>query len=242
MRFLVAEDDQALGKFLQRGLEADGHKVRLAADGQAAVDRFLEETPDLAILDLNMPRLDGTEVLRFLRSVNEDLPILILSARNEMETRLKCLDLGADDCMLKPFAFAELGARVRALMRRRRDANLVLRHGPIEVNRVNRSVSCGGHAVTLTGKEFALLEYLLLNRGRAVSRATLLAEVWKMHPEASTNVVDVYVNYLRRKLRASPHTRLDAPLIQTIRGQGYAIGLHSPDQPRNSDIQTHECI
>ncbi len=129
MRFLVAEDNQALGMFLRRGLEADGHEVRLAGDGQAAVDSFLEETPDLAILDLNMPRLDGTEVLRFLRSVTEDLPVLILTARNEMETRLKCLDLGADDCMLKPFSLAELRARIRALLRRRRDGSLLLRHG-----------------------------------------------------------------------------------------------------------------
>jgi DNA-binding response OmpR family regulator len=237
MRFLVAEDNQALGIFLRRGLEVDGHEVRLAADGQAAVDCFLEETPDLAILDLNMPRLDGTEVLRFLRSVTEDLPILILSARNEMETRLKCLDLGADDCMLKPFALAELRARVRALMRRRRDASLILRHGALEVNRVDRSVSCGGHPVTLTGKEFALLEYLLLNRGRAVSRAALLDQVWKMQPGAATNVVDVYVNYLRRKLRAGPVTPLDAPLIQTVRGEGYAIGLRSAKPSHNSDRQ-----
>lgn len=233
MRFLVAEDNQALGMFMQRGFEADGHEVRLAADGQAAMDRFLEETPDLAILDLNMPRLDGTEVLRFLRSVTEDLPILILSARSEMETRLKCFDLGADDCMLKPFALAELRARVRALLRRRRDASLVLRHGSLELNRVDRSVSCGGRAVTLTGKEFALLEYLLLNRGRAVSRATLLAEVWKMQTGASTNVVDVYVNYLRRKLGAGA----DEPLIQTIRGEGYGIGLRLAEPSRNSDIQ-----
>lgn len=233
MRFLVAEDNEALGVFLRRGLEADGHEVRLAADGQAAVDRFLEETPDVAILDLNMPRLDGTEVLRFLRSATEDLPILILSARNEMETRLKCFDLGADDCMAKPFALVELRARVRALLRRRRDASLVLRRGSLEVNRVARSVSCGGHAVTLTGKEFALLEYLLLNLGRPVSRATLLAEVWKMQPGTGTNVVDVYVNYLRRKLRFGA----DEPFIQTIRGEGYAIGLRAAEPSRNVNVQ-----
>ncbi|MGB0122237.1 MAG: response regulator transcription factor [Silvibacterium sp.] len=223
MRFLVAEDNQALGMFLRRGLEADGHEVRLAGDGQAAVDNFLEETPDLAILDLNMPRLDGTEVLRFLRSVTEDLPVLILTARNEMETRLKCLDLGADDCMLKPFSLAELRARIRALLRRRRDGSLLLRHGSLEVSRVERTVSCEGHPVTLTVKEFALLEYLLLNRGRAVSRATLLEQVWKMQPADNTNVVDVYVNYLRRKL----HNAANAPLIQTVRGKGYAIGLRA---------------
>lgn len=223
MRFLIAEDNEALGMFLQRGLEADGHQVRLAADGQAAVESFLEEAPDLAILDLNMPRLDGTEVLRFLRTVTDDLPILVLSARNELETRLKCLELGADDCMAKPFALAELRARSRALVRRRRDVSLLLRHGSLEVNRVERTVISNGHPVTLTGKEFALLEYLLLNRGRAVTRATLLDQVWKTQPEASTNVVDVYVNYLRRKLGSGAAT----PLIQTVRGEGYAIGLRA---------------
>jgi DNA-binding response OmpR family regulator len=223
MWFLVAEDNQALGIFLKRGLAADGHEVRLATDGQAAIDHFLEETPDLAILDLNMPRKDGTEVLGFLRSVTQDLPILILTARNEMETRLKCLDLGADDCMLKPFSLAELRARTRALLRRRRDGSLLLRHGSLEVNRVERTVSYEDHPVTLTGKEFALLEHLLLHRGRAVSRTTLLEQVWKMQPETSTNVVDVYVNYLRRKLTNSVETSL----IQTVRGQGYAIGLRA---------------
>lgn len=222
----MAEDDEALRKFLGRGLEADGHEVRLAADGQAAVESFLEETPELAVLDLNMPRLDGIEVLRFFRSVTEDLPIMILSARNEMATRLKCLDLGADDCMMKPFALAELRARTRALARRRRDGSLVLRHGSLEVSRVERSVSRDGQPVTLTGKEFALLEYLLLNRGRAVSRATLLEQVWKTQPEASTNVVDVYVNYLRRKLGPG------SPVIQTVRGQGYAIGLRGDPESR----------
>ena len=223
MRFLVAEDDPALGMFLSRGLEADGHEVRVAVDGQEAVDRFLEQHPDLAILDLNMPRLDGTEVLRFFRSVTEDLPILILSARNEMETRLRCLDLGADDCMAKPFALAELRARIRALLRRRRDRNLLLRYDSLEVNRVERAVSRNGQAVILTGKEFALLECLMLNRGRAVSRATLLDQVWKIEVEANTNIVDVYVNYLRRKLDRAG----EAPVIQTIRGKGYAIGLRA---------------
>ncbi len=221
MRFLIAEDNQALGTFLKRGLEADGHEVRLAADGQAAVNSFFEEAPDLAILDLNLPCLDGTEVLRILRSATDDLPILVLSARNEIETRLKCLDLGADDCMMKPFALAELRARARALARRRRDGNLVLRHGALEVNRIEHTVSCDGRPITLTAKEFALLEYLMLNRGRAVSRATLLEHVWKTHPEAGTNIVDVYVNYLRCKLGGAA----DTPLIQTVRGHGYAIGL-----------------
>lgn len=224
MRLLVAEDNEALRLFLKRGLEADGHEVRLAADGQAAVESFLEETPEFAILDLNMPRLDGTEVLRFFRTESEETSILVLSARNEMATRLQCLELGADDCMLKPFALTELRARIRAISRRRRDGDLLLRQGPLEVNRVERVVTLGGETVALTGKEFALLEFLLLNRGRIVSRARLLQEVWKAQAEANANVVDVYVNYLRRKLSRKG----EMPLIQTIRGKGYAIGLREP--------------
>ena len=223
MRFLVADDDPALGVFLVRGLEAEGHSVSLANNGQAAVDLFLEETPDLTILDLNLPRKDGAEVLRFIRSVTEDLPILILTARNEVETRVRCLNQGADDCMIKPFSLAELRARCRALLRRRRDTNLVLKHDDLEMNRVERAVSRGGATVSLTNKEFALLEQLLLNRGRSISRAALLERVWNMHPGSSTNVVDVYVNYLRRKLSDYGTNAL----IQTVRGEGYAIGLRA---------------
>jgi DNA-binding response OmpR family regulator len=221
MRFLVAQSDQSLGAFLTRGLEADGHEVILAADGQTAVDTFLRETPDLTILDLNLPRRDGADVLSFLRSVTEDAPILILTARSELETRVKCLDMGADDFMPKPFSLLELRARCRALLRRRRDIHLLMREGDLELNRVERTVSRAGVQIALTNKEFALLEYLLLHRGRAVSRATLLERVWNMQGISSTNVVDVYVNYLRRKLDGESAVSL----IRTIRGEGYAIGL-----------------
>ncbi|HTY83914.1 MAG TPA: response regulator transcription factor [Silvibacterium sp.] len=221
MRFLVADDDPALGMFLARGLETEGHTVRLASDGQDAFETFLNEMPDLTILDLNLPQKDGTEVLRMVRSVTEDLPVLILTARNDVETRVKCLDLGADDCMLKPFSLAELRARCRALLRRRRDANLVIRQGDLAMNRIERTVVRDGSAIALTNKEFGLLEYLLLNRGRIISRAVLLEKVWNMPANSSTNVVDVYVNYLRRKL-GDYGTR---PMIQTVRGEGYAIGL-----------------
>jgi len=223
MRFLVADDDPALGIFLARGLETEGHSVRLANDGQDAVDTFLNDMPDMTILDLNLPRKDGTEVLRFVRSVTEDLPILILTARNGVETRVKCLDLGADDCMIKPFSLAELRARCRALLRRRRDTNLVIRQSDLELNRIERIVNRGGVDIALTNKEFALLEHLLLNRGRVISRTTLLEKVWSMPANSSTNVVDVYVNYLRRKLGDHGTN----PLIQTVRGEGYAIGLRT---------------
>jgi len=221
MRFLVADDDPALGTFLARGLEIEGHTVELASDGQGAVETFLSEMPDLTILDLNLPRKDGAEVLQLVRSVTAEVPILILTARNDVDTRVKCLDLGADDCMIKPFSLAELRARCRALLRRRRDTNLLIRHGDVELNRIERSVNRSGRTIVLTNKEFALLEHLLLNRGRAVSRGDLLEKVWNMPAGSSTNVVDVYVNYLRRKLGDCSAT----PLIQTVRGEGYAIGL-----------------
>jgi DNA-binding response OmpR family regulator len=220
MRFLVAEDDRALGMLLVRSLGAEGHDVVLAGDGQAAVDSFLEHTPDLTILDLNLPRRDGVDVLRSLRSITNNSPVIILTARSEIELRVKCFDLGADDFLLKPFALAELRARCRALLRRRSDPNLILRQRDIEVNRVERSVNRDGQPISLTNKEFALLEYLLLNRGRAVSRSVLLEHVWSMRV-TSGNVVDVYVNYLRRKLGDGDAV----PLIQTVRGEGYAIGL-----------------
>lgn len=223
MRLLIAEDDCAVGTFLRRGLEADGHQAVVVGDGQAAIEMFVADMPDLTILDLNLPRKDGTEVLEFLRSVNDELPILILTARSELETKVRCLDLGADDYMQKPFSLQELRARCRVLMRRKREAGLVLKYADVELNRVDRSVKRAGEAVQLTNKEFALLECLLLGRGQSISRADLLQRVWETNPCAGANVVDVYVNYLRRKLK---DTGIN-PLIKTVRGQGYAIGAHA---------------
>jgi DNA-binding response OmpR family regulator len=233
MRMLIAEDDRALGGFLARGLEQDGHEVVVATDGEMAMEAARNDLPEMALLDLNLPRKDGTEVLEFLRSLTEDVPILILTARPEPETRLRCLEMGADDFMQKPFSFAELRARCRALQRRR-SPGLVLRHGDLEMNRVEHTATRNGEPITLTNKEFALLEYLLLHRGRAVSRATLLESVWNMSPDAGTNVVDVYVNYLRRKLHDPTPQQTDGaergsetPIIRTVRGTGYSIGLRA---------------
>jgi DNA-binding response OmpR family regulator len=219
MRLLVAEDDKALGLFLKRGLEADGHRVRLALDGAAAVDAFREDLPDLTILDLNLPKKDGEQVLSDIRRMDDDLPVLILTARQEVDTRVRCLDRGADDLMVKPFSLYELRARVRALLRRKRATRLLLRAGDLEVSRLDHSVSRSGHAIELTNKEFSLLENLLLSRGHCVSRVELLDSVWKMEPAQTTNIVDVYVNYLRRKL----HDPAPGQLIRTVRGQGYMV-------------------
>ena len=223
MRILIAEDDAALGLFLKRGLEAEGHQVQWTTDGDAAAQAFVLETPDLTILDLNLPRRDGGEVLRMIRSIGDEHPVLVLTARQEMAIKVRCLDAGADDCMIKPFSLDELRARCRALMRRRRESNLVLRHSGLELNRIDHTVQRDGQPISLTNKEFALLEYLLLHRGTCVSRSTLLDRVWNADSQSGTNVVDVYVNYLRRKLRDAP----PASIIETVRGQGYRI----PSQP-----------
>ena len=219
MRLLIAEDDHALGLFLTRGLEADGHRIRVACDGEQAVEAFRQEMPDLTILDLNMPVKDGEQVLREVRALDADLPILILTARQEVDTRVRCLDLGADDLMLKPYSLHELRARCRALLRRKREARLQLKAGDLELDRLDHSARRGSEAVVLTNKEFALLEHLMLNRGQCVSRVELLDAVWNMEPAQTTNIVDVYVNYLRRKLKDPP----PGQLIRTVRGQGYVV-------------------
>src|SRR5580698_10029138 len=219
MRLLIADDDRALALFLSRGLEADGHRVRLVHDGAAAEKAFLEEMPDLTILDLNMPVKDGEQVLEAVRAVDGDLPILILTARQEMDTRVRCLDHGADDLMIKPFSLHELRARCRALLRRKREARLQLRAGDLELDRLDHTAHRAGELISLTNKEFALLEHLMLNRGQCISRVDLLDAVWNMEPAQTTNIVDVYVNYLRRKLK-DPTPGF---LLRTVRGQGYVV-------------------
>ena len=150
---------------MSRGLEADGHRVRLAYDGGAAVEAFRQEMPDLTILDLNMPVKDGEQVLEEVRALDADLPVLVLTARQEVDTRVRCLDRGADDLMTKPFSLHELRARCRALLRRKREARLQLRAGDLELDRLDHTARRGGRLIVLTNKEFALLEHLMLNRG-----------------------------------------------------------------------------
>jgi DNA-binding response OmpR family regulator len=241
MRLLIAEDDKALGQFLRRGLEADGYKVRVALDGGAAVEAFSEELPDLTILDLNLPVKDGEHVLDEVRLLNAELPVLVLTARQEVDTRVRCLDRGADDLMIKPFSLHELRARCRALLRRKREARLALRAGDLELDRLEHSARRAGQSILLTNKEFALLEHLMLNRGQCVSRVELLDAVWNLEPVQTTNIVDVYVNYLRRKLNDPPPGKL----IRTVRGSGYMVppeselreaGIAAPPEPQTATV------
>jgi DNA-binding response OmpR family regulator len=225
MRVLVVEDDRALGAFLRQGMELEGHRVAWAEDGETALVRAAEDHPDLMLLDLSLPRRDGVEVLVELRARREDAAVLVLSGRVDRNVRVQCLDLGADDYLAKPFSFFELRARCRALLRRRvQFADPVLRHGDLELNRIERRVARSGQTINLTAKEFSLLEYLLQHQGECVSRNELLAGVWQMPAETGTNVVDVYVNYLRRKVEGGTVHDAHGGLIETVRGEGYRLG------------------
>jgi DNA-binding response OmpR family regulator len=226
MRVLIVEDDAALGLFLQKGLKLEGHEVAWVGDGEAALMHAELHRPDLIVLDLSLPRKDGTEVLAELSGRFDGTSVLVLTGRSQVEERVKCLNLGADDCLLKPFSFHELTARCRALLRRKEQfADPVLRHGDLELNRMERKVMRNGRLIDLTVKEFSLLEFLLMRRGRCCNRSELLREVWQMSPDAGTNVVDVYVNYLRRKLGvASLDGDIGSSVIETVRGEGYRMG------------------
>ena len=219
MRLLVAEDDEALSLFLSRGLESEGHRVHVVHDGAQAVEVFRNEMPDLTILDLSMPIKDGEVALREMRRIHAELPVLVLTGRHEVDARVRCFDNGADDLMTKPFSLLELRARCRALLRRKREAQHTLRAGDLELSRLDHAVRRGGKTLNVTNKEFALLEHLMLNRGLCISRVELLESVWNMEPAQTTNIVDVYVNYLRRKLADAP----PRTLIRTVRGKGYMI-------------------
>ena len=225
MQVLIVEDDAALGSFLQKGMKLEGHDVALVTDGEAALLHAEEHRPDLMVLDLSLPRKDGTEVLAEMQGRFDEIAVLVLTGRSQVEERVRCLNLGADDCLLKPFSFHELMARCRALLRRREQfADPMLRHGEVELNRMDRRVTRKGSPVDLTVKEFNLLEFLMLRRGRCCSRSELLREVWHMSPDAGTNVVDVYVNYLRKKLSAEEDIEDGYCVIETVRGEGYRMG------------------
>jgi len=221
MHILVAEDDLPVAKFLSSGLEGEHYDVRLATDG-AKVLRLLGDGPcDLLVLDLNLPGLNGLEVLRRARSERPHLPVLILTGSARVEDRVGGLDSGADDYLTKPFAFSELLARVRALLRRSSlPFEAVLHNMDLELDRVRRVVHRNGRPIELTPKEFALLEYLMLNAGQNVSRSSIIHHVWKLSSDRMTNVVDVYINYLRKKIDFDGSVRL----IHTVRGAGYRIG------------------
>jgi len=218
-RVLVVEDDAEIADVLRRSLRQEGHEVRTAADGVEALDATEEFIPDLVVLDLGLPRLDGVEVCRRIRS-ESDVPILILTARSGTEDRVEGLDSGADDYLVKPFERSELLARIRALMRRRPPrGSAQLTVGDLRLNPDTHEVVRGERPIELTGREFELLEYLMRNERLVVSRERLLEEVWGYDPMALTNTIDVFVSNLRRKLEEGGEPRI----LHTRRGAGYVV-------------------
>ena len=216
---LVVEDDADIAGALRRSLDKEGYDVRVAGDGEAALDESGVFAPDAVVLDLGLPKLDGVEVCRRLRE-DGDVPILILTARDALEARVAGLDTGADDYLVKPFERAELLARLRALLRRRPPrGSAFLVSGELRLNPDTRQVSRGERELDLTAREFELLEHLMRNERIVVSRQALLDEVWGYHPFAETNTVDVFISNLRRKLEAGGEPRL----LHTVRGAGYVL-------------------
>ena len=216
---LVVEDDDAIAQVLQRSLRMEGYEVRIAGDGVTALDEAHAFLPDLVILDLGLPRLDGLEVAKMLRRT-DDVPILVLTARDGVESRVEGLDAGADDYLVKPFERQELLARLRALLRRRPPrGQATLAMGDLKLNPDTHEVTRNGRSVDLTQREFELLEYLMRNERIVISRQRLLDEVWGYDPFSMTNTIEVFVSNLRRKLEAGGEPRL----LHTIRGAGYVL-------------------
>ena len=224
-RVLVVEDDEEIAGVLRRTLRGEGHEVRSAADGVEALRVALEFMPDLVVLDLGLPKLDGVEVCRRLRA-ESDVPILILTARAETGDRVEGLDSGADDYLVKPFERQELLARMRALLRRRPPrGSASLAVGDLRLNPDTREVVRGNREIDLTNREFELLEYLMRNERLVISRERLLEEVWGYDPMAMTNTIDVFVSNVRRKLEDGDEPRL----LHTKRWAGYVLRAARPD-------------
>ena len=224
MRILVVEDERKLAGVIRRGLEEQGYAVDLAYDGEEGLELAEVEPYDLVLLDIMLPKLDGLEVCKRLRARRRNMPVLMLTARDAVDDRVAGLDAGADDYLVKPFAFRELLARVRALLRRDGlSKDPVLRVGDLELDTVRHEVRRAGRPVELTSKEYAILEYFARNPNRVLTRTQIAEHVWDYDFVAMSNVVDVYVRYLRRKLNDEHEPRL----LRTIRGTGYQ--LKAPD-------------
>jgi DNA-binding response OmpR family regulator len=221
MRILVVEDDPKIAAFVSEGLRREGFAVDCAADGEDGLHLALTEPYDAAIVDLMLPRRDGLSLIETMRAAKRNTPVLILSAKRSVDDRVKGLQTGGDDYLTKPFAFSELSARVQALIRRSSGevAPTRLTVGNLSLDLLTREVERGGERIDLQPREFALLEYLMRNAGRVVSKTLILEHVWDYHFDPQTNVVDVLVSRLRSKLDRSR----DAKYIHTLRGVGYVL-------------------
>ena len=220
MRLLVVEDEKKVASFIKKGLEEEGYAVDLASDGETGLAMGLDGVHDLIILDLNLPKIDGLSILKQMRDRKISTPVLLLTVRASIEDRVLGLDTGADDYLPKPFAFQELLARVRALLRRQLDAQPpMLQIADLKLDPSQRVVYRKDQKIDLTPKEFALLDYFMRNKDRVLTRTMIAEHVWDYDFDTETNVIDVYVNYLRKKIDADR----DASLIHTVRGVGYVM-------------------
>lgn len=220
MRILLVEDEEKVARFVERGLVAERFAVDVAADGVSGLELADTYNYDLMILDLMLPRMEGSEVLRRVRLSNRNIPILVLTARDALADKVEHFEAGADDYLTKPFAFAELLVRVKALLRRGPvTRSSVLRVGDLELDRLSQQVKKSGKRVELTSKEYALLEYLMAHAGQVLSRTMIIEHVWDQSFDGVTNIVDVYVRHLRNKVDDTS----EAKLIRTVRGVGYVI-------------------
>lgn len=221
MQILIVEDEPKIAQLLRRGLLEDNYAVDVAEDGQVALDKFTINEYDLVILDRMLPKLEGLSVCREMRRHNTDVPIIMLTARGEIEDRIAGLDSGADDYLTKPFAFNELTARIRALLRRGSNSMpVVLTIDDLLFDPARREVTRAHMKVTLTAREYALLEYFLRNQGMSLSKSQILEHVWDYNYDGISNIVETYVKYLRKKLQVNPDSQ---PLIHTARGYGYVM-------------------
>lgn len=221
MRFLVVEDEVRIADFLERGLQSAGYAVDVAHNGQTALDMVHSADYDLIILDMMLPDMDGLKVLEKVRNRKASPPVLILSARGTVDDRVKGLETGADDYLVKPFAFIELLARVRVLLRRGQPAPEKLQVSDLVLDAVRRRVTRGGEMIELAPKEFSILEYMMRNPGRPLSRTMIVEHVWDMDYDGLTNIVDVYIRHLRSKI----DDRYPIKLIHTVRGIGYMLDV-----------------
>ena len=220
MRLLVVEDEKKVSSFIKKGLEEEGYAVDVALDGKTGLQMAMDRVHDLIVLDIHLPGLDGLSVLRELRAGRVSTPVLLLTVRANIEDKVLGLDAGADDYLTKPFAFQELVARIRALLRRQAEAKLpVLRFADLTLDPARRMVFRGARKIDLTAKEYALLDYFIRNPGRVLTRTMIAEHVWDYNFDSMTNIIDVYVNYLRRKIDSDREHKL----IHTVRGVGYVL-------------------
>lgn len=220
MRILIVEDETKVASFIKRGLEEEHYAVDVAEDGKEAVELVDTYDYDLAILDIMLPELDGLSVLSHIRSVGKTTPVILLTAKDMVEDKVKGLDMGADDYLTKPFAFEELLARIRVLLRRGKpEESLKLSIADLVLDPVTHKVTRDDKKISLTAKEYSLLEYLLRNQGRVLTRTMISEHVWDIKHDTFTNVIDVYVNYLRNKIDKGYSKKL----LHTIRGVGYKL-------------------